>query len=123
MSGGRPKPRKLSAASDMITPPTLMLKMMMIGAAMLGSTWRSSERRRELPIAPRRLEVDVLLHPQHGAADHARGRDAARHPQHDDDLQHAAAGYRHDGEQQQQAPGTPSRRRRSAASPGPAGRR
>ena len=51
MSGGRPKPRKLSAASDMITPPTLMLKMMMIGAAMLGSTWRSSERRRELPIA------------------------------------------------------------------------
>ena len=51
MSGGSPKPRKLSAASDMITPPTLMLKMMMMGAAMLGSTWRSSERRRELPIA------------------------------------------------------------------------
>ena len=36
MSGGRPKPRKLSAASDMITPPTLMLKMMMIGAAIEG---------------------------------------------------------------------------------------
>ena len=37
-----------------------------------------------------------------GAAHHPRGRDAARHPQHDDDLRQAAACYRHDGEQQQQ---------------------
>ena len=34
---GRPNPRKLSAASLIITAPTLMVKMMMIGAAMLGS--------------------------------------------------------------------------------------
>ena len=50
MSGGSPKLRMLSAAAAMITPPTLLLKMM-IGAAMLGSTWHNSDRRRELPIA------------------------------------------------------------------------
>ena len=37
---GSPNPKKLSAASLMITPPTLIVKMMITGAAILGSTWR-----------------------------------------------------------------------------------
>ena len=39
-SGGRPKPRKLSEASAMMTPPMVTVKVMIMGAMMLGSTWR-----------------------------------------------------------------------------------
>ena len=48
---GRPNPRKLSAASLMITAPTLMVNTMMIGAPILGRTWRTSVRHLVLPIA------------------------------------------------------------------------
>ena len=48
---GSPNPKKLSAASLMITAPTLMVKMMMTGAAMLGRTWRMRVRHLVLPIA------------------------------------------------------------------------
>ena len=47
---GRPKPRKLNDASVMITAPMLMLKMTIIGAAILGSTWRTSVFPVEQPI-------------------------------------------------------------------------
>ena len=51
ISIGRPKPRKLKAASEMITPPTLMLNTTIIGAAILGSTWRTIIFHCEAPIA------------------------------------------------------------------------
>ena len=48
---GRPNPRKLSDASAMITPPTLMLKMTITGAAILGRTCRMSVLHLVLPAA------------------------------------------------------------------------
>ncbi len=47
------------------------------------------------------LEVIVLLDADHRAAYHPRGRDATGDTEHQDDLQYAAAGDRHDGEQQE----------------------
>ena len=49
-SSGKPKPRKLSDASEMITPPTVIEKITMMGAAMLGHTWRSRVRVCRLPM-------------------------------------------------------------------------
>ena len=49
ISGDIPKPRKLKDASLMITAPMLMLNTTMIGAATLGSTWRTSAPIRVLP--------------------------------------------------------------------------
>ena len=46
-----PKPRKLKLGSAMMTLPTLMLKMTISGAAMLGSTWRTRIQRRRAPAA------------------------------------------------------------------------
>ena len=48
---GRPNPKKLSAASLIITPPTLIVKMMITGAAILGRTWRMRVLHQVLPIA------------------------------------------------------------------------
>ena len=50
-SGGSPKPRKLSEASAMITPPMVIEKMTMTGAMMLGRTCRISVAVVGLPIA------------------------------------------------------------------------
>ena len=50
ISGDRPKPRKLSDASLMITAPMLILNTTMIGAATLGSTWRTSAAVLVLPV-------------------------------------------------------------------------
>ena len=55
-----------------------------------------------LPIRLGRLKVDVLLHPDNRAPDHSRTADAARHPQHHDDLRQTPPHQGHDGQQQQQ---------------------
>ena len=47
------------------------------------------------------LEVVVFLDADHRAAYHPRGGDATGDAEHQDDLQYAAAGDRHDGEQQE----------------------
>ena len=51
VGGPRPKPRKLSPASARIIPGTLPVKATMVGARMLGRTWRSSIRSVPLPMA------------------------------------------------------------------------
>ena len=99
---GSPNPKKLSAASLIITPPTLIVKMMITGAAILGRTWRMRVLLLVLPIRLGRLKVDVLLHPDNRAPDHSRTADAARHPQHHDDLRQTPPHQGHDGQQQQQ---------------------
>ena len=45
------KPRKLSEASVMMTAPTVMLKMTMMGASTFGSTWRRTVCQGGLPTA------------------------------------------------------------------------
>ena len=66
---GRPNPRKLSAASLMITPPTLMVKMMITGAAILGRTWWMRVPHRAPPIdrRPRRTGPGRAGRPAAGA--------------------------------------------------------
>ena len=51
MSGGSPNPRKLSAASAMIHPAHVDGEDDGDRRGDVGSTWRKSERRPELPIA------------------------------------------------------------------------
>ena len=57
--------------SVMITAPMLMLKMTIIGAAILGSTWRTSVFHVAEPIHLRGLKVGILLDPEHSPSHHA----------------------------------------------------
>ena len=71
VAGGRPNPRKLREAAAIITPPTVMLNMMIMTGIILGRTCRISVVVLGLPIASRRQKVIILFNADHGASDYS----------------------------------------------------